>query len=139
MSKNLYGSDANQVPTNADLGDLAYQSVIEGRWTPTFSGSSNQTVTTTDEEGYFTVFGKFVFCTFKATVTTAYNEGFYLQWSGAPFATTDTNTSFFAEQPIISADEGVVQITQNRVYISPNATSDTIQGSFYYIKGIIGD
>lgn len=139
MAKKLYGTDPDQVPTNADLGDLAYQNVIEGEWTPSFSGSSSQTVTTTNEEGYYTVFGKFVFCTFKATVTTAYTEGNYLQWSGAPFSTTDANTAFFAEQPIISDDEGVVRITKNRVYITPNVTSDTIQGSFYYITGVIGD
>ena len=93
MAKKLYGTDPDQVPTNADLGRIAFQDIAfeSGTWTPTITDSAYNSYTGdySQRSGYWMKVGNMVWL-----------QGF-LNWSASLVSNglTSGNQVYIVGQP----------------------------------------
>ena len=95
MAKKLYGTDPDQVPTNADLGRIAFQDIAfeSGTWTPVITDSASNTYTGgySQQAGYWMKVGNMVwlqgFLSLSASLTSnGLTSGNQVWVTGQPFA-----------------------------------------------------
>ena len=98
MVKKLYGTDPDQVPTNADLGRIAFQDIAfeTGEWTPVITDSASNTYTGgyTQQKGYYMKVGSMVWL-----------QGF-LNWSASLVSNglTSGNQVWITGQPYVNKE-----------------------------------